>query len=193
MRDEERDRFADELLDAALDRYRAAQPRSGLEERILANLRENAQLAAWFWWKWLPVIVSVAVITATATIYLARRLAPAQTALIASLDAEPEDIELEAIVNPERQAALPQSRFPDGVQPAVSKVVASRSAQGGLSASTSLSRREALLLRSIKAIPEQMLVAVQSRQAIEELRIEDLQVPGVKVEEMVIGAAERDK
>jgi hypothetical protein len=45
MHDDKRDQFVDELLEASLKRYRGAEPRSGLEMRILAGLRTRERAA----------------------------------------------------------------------------------------------------------------------------------------------------
>jgi hypothetical protein len=42
----------DRVLDAALAKYTAVEPRTGLEERVLANLRSAAPLANGAWWRW---------------------------------------------------------------------------------------------------------------------------------------------
>ena len=42
----------DRVLDAALAKYAAVQPRNGLEERVLANLRSTAPSANTTWWRW---------------------------------------------------------------------------------------------------------------------------------------------
>jgi hypothetical protein len=42
----------DRVLDAALAKYAAVEPRTGLEERVLANLRSATPLANGAWWKW---------------------------------------------------------------------------------------------------------------------------------------------
>ena len=43
----------DRRLDAALAKYAAVEPRTGLEERVLANLRaEQATAPARTWWRW---------------------------------------------------------------------------------------------------------------------------------------------
>jgi hypothetical protein len=42
----------DRVLDAALAKYAAVEPRTGLEERVLANLRSAAPLANGAWWRW---------------------------------------------------------------------------------------------------------------------------------------------
>lgn len=45
MRKDNQDRFVEELLDAALTNYRGEEPRAGLEERTLANLRGQSRAA----------------------------------------------------------------------------------------------------------------------------------------------------
>ena len=47
MRKDNRDRFVAELLDAALASHHNAEPRAGLEERALANLRQQPRMARW--------------------------------------------------------------------------------------------------------------------------------------------------
>jgi len=51
MRKDNQDRFVEELLDAALASYRGEEPRAGLEERTLANLREQSRTANSLWRK----------------------------------------------------------------------------------------------------------------------------------------------
>jgi len=56
----------DRELDAALGKYAAVEPRAGLEERILANLRtEQEKTAAGVWWRWSAVAVVLAMIVVT--------------------------------------------------------------------------------------------------------------------------------
>lgn len=62
MNNNKREQFTADLLDAALMRYRNVEPRTGLEERILANLQTERQSVRWFWWQWRPVLASTAVI-----------------------------------------------------------------------------------------------------------------------------------
>jgi hypothetical protein len=50
----------DRELDAALSQYAAVEPRTGLEERVLANLRIERQHAARrAWWRW-PAVAALA-------------------------------------------------------------------------------------------------------------------------------------
>jgi hypothetical protein len=52
----------DQLLDAALAKYATAEPRTGLEERVLANLRsERAQVPDRKWWRWSATAAAAAI------------------------------------------------------------------------------------------------------------------------------------
>ena len=52
MRDDERDHFLDELLEASLKQYRGEEPRAGLETRILAGIRSRERAARRRWLVW---------------------------------------------------------------------------------------------------------------------------------------------
>lgn len=57
----------DRALDAALEKYAAVEPRAGLEERVLANLRaEQSHGATHGWWRWTLAALAVAVVVAIA-------------------------------------------------------------------------------------------------------------------------------
>ncbi len=67
MADVTRDEL-DHQLDTALEKYAAADPRTGLEERILANMRSaRAQAPDRTWWRWgLAAAVAAVVVLAMA-------------------------------------------------------------------------------------------------------------------------------
>lgn len=53
----------DRALDAALAKYAAAQPRQGLEDRVLANLRaERARVPYRAWWRWSVMALTAAIV-----------------------------------------------------------------------------------------------------------------------------------
>jgi len=57
-------------LDAALARYAAVEPRTGLEERILANLRaERERVPAHAWWRWTAVAAVAAMLLLALTLW----------------------------------------------------------------------------------------------------------------------------
>src|ERR1700693_710302 len=60
----------DRELNAALAKFTAVEPRAGLEERVLANLRaEQEQAAERSWWRWpaMAVLTAAIVVTVFAT------------------------------------------------------------------------------------------------------------------------------
>jgi len=73
MRTEDNKQAAETWLDAALKQYGEAEPRPGLENRVLANLRaEQAQLSLWPWW-WRPAAAVVTIVVLTVGGSLLRR------------------------------------------------------------------------------------------------------------------------
>jgi len=68
MTDRDKDKQLDEMLDSLLSTYSSAEPRPGLETRILANVRDAADEAGPTWWnfKWLWAGAAVAAIIVAA-------------------------------------------------------------------------------------------------------------------------------
>jgi hypothetical protein len=62
----------DRELDAALAKYAAAEPRSGLEERVLSNLRAGCEQVA-VWWRWPALAVLAAAVAIVAGFVLMQR------------------------------------------------------------------------------------------------------------------------
>jgi len=57
----------DRMLDTALAKYAAAEPRPGLEDRVLAHLRaEHTRIPVHAWWRWSVAAVLAVVIVAVA-------------------------------------------------------------------------------------------------------------------------------
>jgi len=64
--------FVDQLLDASLACYGSAEPRTGLEQRVLARLADEPQPTVWQTWRWLP-IGAVATVVLLAAVLLTTR------------------------------------------------------------------------------------------------------------------------
>lgn len=64
MENNERDRKLDQWLDEALSQYGAAEPRLGLEHRVLAHVRaeEQAREGRRSWWRWMPAFAAIAAV-----------------------------------------------------------------------------------------------------------------------------------
>lgn len=73
-----RDAGVDRALDVALAKYAAVEPRAGLEDRILANLRaKQTQAAPRSWWRWgLAGALAALVVVAVAVAWRSSRAAP---------------------------------------------------------------------------------------------------------------------
>ena len=68
MKPEEREPDLDQVLDQALARYSDVEPRAGLEERILANLRSQPQPRPW-WMTWRMPALAAAILVAALVAY----------------------------------------------------------------------------------------------------------------------------
>ena len=70
MTNRKQDEF-DRMLDAALAKYAAVEPRTGLEERVLASLRaEQARVPDHAWWRWSAIAAVAAVIVVAVALSL---------------------------------------------------------------------------------------------------------------------------
>jgi hypothetical protein len=73
MDPKDREHFIDEWLERALKRRGTAEPRPGLENRILAGLKGERERITISIWSWRPVWVSLAVILVVGVIVSLRR------------------------------------------------------------------------------------------------------------------------
>jgi hypothetical protein len=62
--DRSREKFAEELLDAALPKHRGAEPQDGLEDRVLANLSRQSRAGRPASWNPAPVIIAAVIVLA---------------------------------------------------------------------------------------------------------------------------------
>ena len=191
MDDRDRDQFVDELLDATLARYRRAEPRLGLEERVLTRLRSEQQPQPWLGWTWrLAAGVAVfAIVLATA--HWARRtvLAPGTPARI-SQSTSTEPSKLASSASPSwPEATKRAASHPAG--PSISRTVsqaASRRAgaeprQDIFPSPAPLSKEERLLLSYVKlGPPTDSMGLPKGSEEIEEIQIPPLEIAPLKSE-----------
>jgi hypothetical protein len=106
MADQEKDKQMqiDDMLDSLLANYSSAEPRPGLETRILANLREAEKKASQGWWdfKWLWAGVVVAAIIMAAVLINGRHRIEPPTHVIVK-NSQP-------VLQPEIQPHAPAAR-----------------------------------------------------------------------------------
>jgi hypothetical protein len=186
MNDRRDERFVDELLDSALAQYAQAEPRPGLEARLLARLRAEPEPAA-FGWRWLPMAVAAAVVLAAVLYFagsresrppeVAVRPKPALAPRVSAPPTAPGAQTPSAPVVSRASAKQPSPRAPAATAPP-------RREQ--FFKPTALSEQEAALMRFVSQTPpdELRVLARQSRaEPIPELRVDALEIPPVVVGE----------
>jgi hypothetical protein len=161
------DRKLDEMLDSMLSTYSAAEPRPGLETRILANLKEQSAQRSSRWslgWMWIGGIATIAAVIMLVT-YL-RRPQPLPVDQPITTQAPQKTNPVLELQEQKKIPALSATSHPKHVRPAVSsarvpnEVAAVR--QEVFPSPSPLSEQEKLLLRYLSRTPRQELVA-QSR------------------------------
>lgn len=174
------DRKLDELLDNMLATYFAAEPRPGLETRILANLKEQSVEQASrrrFGWMWIGGIAAAAAVILLMTYFWRPQPQPAvpQIATHAPQKTNP------APKLPKKAPALSATSHSKRIRPAVStarvayEVVAVR--QEVFPSRSPLSEQEKLLLRYLARTPRQELIAQSRPDPPEETDVNDSREP----------------
>jgi hypothetical protein len=161
------EKFAEELLDASLENYHGVEPRPGLEDRVLANLRLQSRAARPVYWNWTSAMIAAAsVLIFFAVDHLIYH--PADTAVISVPEAN----------NLHSSSALQtktEEKVVDGQKPA-NAFVSSRRIH-------SSARRQDLALN------------IYSRRAVERasssLQVDEVQITEIKLDDIVISSNDR--
>jgi hypothetical protein len=175
MADQEKDKRMqiDDMLDSLLANYSSAEPRPGLETRILANLREaEGKEAAHRWWdfRWLWAGAVAAAIVGGVLIGVNRHVAPPPSTLVQTVQPA---VQQPVIKEPNAQQPAVQSRAPVAVGPDRvihrHKTLAPGSQQNATLAlsqrpavfptPTPLSEQEKLLLSYLAGTPREQVIA----------------------------------
>jgi len=157
----------DRELDAALAKYALAEPRAGLEERVLANLRGAQKHAAGGWWGWTAaaaLAAAVILVVASLTVKMEQRVpgitersAPVATQKIVPCGVEMPDAHRTQVSKPAVHVARRQ--------PAI---VTSAPRLEQFPSPQPLSEQEAILAGYVSRYPEHAALIAQAR--TEELR-----------------------
>jgi hypothetical protein len=193
MQDESSER--DRELDAALATYAAVEPRTGVEQRVLANLRaERQRLAARGWRRWpalaaLAVAASIAVVSAS-LLTKSKVFNPATTSDVGSREGVANDSRPEVAAQGKvGKPALEGGSLHERVQPTgyakgagANHLAAHESPQAEAAAEAApklerfpapepLSEQEKLLVRFVEDNPQEAALVAEAR--AEQLRRED--------------------
>lgn len=102
----------DRILDAVLPKYASAEPRPGLEDRILANVRANTVLTAHYaWWHWGLAAALAATLLALAISLRSPKPHPSDAHRTAPVQPSPSTIEARKL-NPDAGLIQPQNLIP---------------------------------------------------------------------------------
>ncbi|HYX69350.1 MAG TPA: hypothetical protein VE825_09470 [Terriglobales bacterium] len=181
---EGREKFADEVLDKALANYSQAEPRMGLEGRVLARLEEQKTARARTWWRWAWAPAAAALLIAGG-LYLARpKTETPPPPSVAEKSAPPVIATAPTTQPPFAQTAAqikPRVRPSPRPRPALSAAAAK---QPQFPAPQALSRQDRLLLAYVRLQPQ--AAAQQAKAAGEplaEIQIEPLDIPSLNPDE----------
>jgi hypothetical protein len=163
MADQEKDKQMDKMLDSLLANYSSAEPRPGLETRILANVREAARketAAGWRDLRWLWVgAVAAAIIVAAVLMNGRRHVAPPTNVVVKTS---------QPVLQPEIRPSLPATggkianirrRKTSAPVPAQDATLALNQRPAIFPTPTPLSEQEQLLLRYLARTPREEVVA----------------------------------
>lgn len=160
----------DDQLDAALAKYAAVEPRTGLEERILANLKSQQNSPTRVaWWRWAAVVAAALIVT---SLVLWRIQEHKPERIVRRPASSQEKVSSQAIakqttVGPTRtiaRAAVRKTRKPVSTQPALAK------AEPKLDRFPSprpLSEEELALVRYVQSFPKDATLIAQAQEEFE--------------------------
>jgi hypothetical protein len=172
MKNHNHERFAEELLDTALAHYRGVEPRWGLEERILTNLRERARSRPWArtreWIKFGPALAAMVTIAIMSQI----ALRPISDNAVLLPPAHETDLAQKRVTAIETAQSLPSSA--KSLRPAPAKLVAHRPA------------------RKLSHNSEPLPVQPAALHADNDVQITDIHVSDLQMAEIAISGSGRD-
>jgi len=165
MADQEKDKRMqiDDMLDSLLANYSSAEPRPGLETRILANLRDaEEKKASQGWWnfKWLWAgMVAAVIIIAAVLISGPHQIAPPTNNVVKNTQPAPQpEIQTHAAIAPEQVGKIHRRKPPVATRPQNAALALSER-PAVFPTPTPLSEQEKLLLSYLAGTPREEVVA----------------------------------
>jgi hypothetical protein len=167
MADQEKDKQMqmqiDEMLDSLLANYSSAEPRPGLETRILANLRETPEKETthgWWSFKWLWAgAVAAAIIMAAVLISERHRIAPPTPAVVKTTQPAPQPgIQSHEPIAPKQVGKIPRRKPPVPTLPQNATLALSER-PANFPTPTPLSEQERLMFTYLANTPQEIVIA----------------------------------
>ena len=163
MADQEKDKQIqiDEMLDSLLANYSSAEPRPGLETRILANLREAEETPQGWWsFKWLWAgVVTAAIVMAAVLINGRHRIEPPTHVIVKTSPAVPQpEIQPHASIARQETARIHRHKPLASTRP-LNGTLALSQRPAVFPTPTPLSEQEKLLLSYLAGTPREEVIA----------------------------------
>jgi hypothetical protein len=181
MNNKKREEFAEKLLDTALAQYRGVEAPWGLEERILANLRERARTGPGTWSKFgsaLAAMVTIAVLS-QATM---RPVSYPTEALLAAHEPESQNAGIMHQSVPDNDATPALTALAGTMRPAAARIASPRPLRKAADSSAPPVVQSAAQPAAQPAV----------KRADDDVRITDVHVSDLKMTEIAISGSGRD-
>jgi hypothetical protein len=161
MTDQDKDKRLDDLLESLLSTYSVAEPRPGLETRILAQVRSAAgEKRSWFWkWSWLGA-GAAAIAAILLVVYFSRPTAQRHPAPLVSVKPLPQSHPPKMVERPALTIKVPdRGQQPRHVAPEETDTLAARDRPAVFPTPVALSDQEKLFLRYLAGTPRDEVIA----------------------------------
>lgn len=170
MADKDHDKFVEGLLEASLKRYRSEEPRAGLENRILANVRGSDHALQPRRWVWALAASAVVLLVAIVVLRFTSRPAPRTATVSPAVQSVTPKVETPKMV----AVAPPISSVPrrPGQRPQTTTARLRRPEQFPTPAP--MTGQEKLLLLYVQSTPASELAATTTEEPIQDLKISPL-------------------
>jgi len=187
MEPENQERLVEKWLDIGLKRYGEAEPRPGLEGRILAGLSTEQARGASPSWQWWPALAAIVIVAAVALQLLTRKPIPTGSVPVATHSVETSSPTLrQPTVELCRPDAMTRSQgrrrtFQRHIAPATARPLPKQ-----FPSPRPLSPQEELLLAYVEQVPaDEVAVAADRTRRADDLQIDDLEIAPLSVEQAV--------
>jgi hypothetical protein len=169
-----KDHIVDEQLNAALKEYGAVEPRPGLENRILANLRGASKQETSRTWHWWPVLAAVAgmLLIGAAILHKTKPHSSASALATGTRPAAP-------AATPEPKASGSQARVLTASRPhpPERQVLASAPRLEQFPSPEPLSEQEEFLARYVEQFPREAVLVARAQTQLMKQEMIELELP----------------
>jgi hypothetical protein len=188
----------DRILDTALARYASVEPREGLEQRVLANLRAEPPIPERAWWRW-GVVAAVAAAIVITVALASRSSRPSHPAMAnhpsATTNAPNEGPQIVSNREENGVRVHPQARGPAGKttrpRAPMPVMLAAQPKLDQFPSLQPLSEQEQVLARYVSQFPQEAALIARAQEDYEKEMKQKMAYPSSETEKYVSDQTER--